>query len=338
MGHLPYNDKSDPTWYVWYAHCTMATSYDHITDAVMGEAAPEKAGFLQELIENQLEMSSLETAASRAGIAQSSALWALGIMMVSDVESVRDAAFDRARDNPLDAALVAICGPTVDLAKSAAYFLTGFIVHKAVKEPDVQAIGRMVDAVSGRWLETRPVREQLIDLVHTFSQKYPVHIPLHAAMQLFCHAETPTQLNRMAIAVGEVSVKSSRAAGVAESRANPFLAAVEKQLRLCDSVTTRKNICWMLSNLACDTPWADWIVDADIHRALIYVDPATVADENIMALSNIVDGVKSQVNMETLQGTLMLRYVLYAHTGGRFTEAAAGALCTMHNSLHILNN
>jgi hypothetical protein len=306
----------------------MATSYDHITDAVMGEATPEKAGFLQELIENQLEMSSLETAASRAGIAQSSALWAIGIMMVSDTESVRDAAFDRARDNPLDAALVAICGYSVDLAKSAAYFLTGFIAHKAVRPQDVQTISRMVDAVIARWLEVSVMREYLCSLIQQISTVQREEVPLHAAMKLFTAVTDTKQMHILIRAIGELAMAGTRAAGVAESKALPFLRSVHERLQFTVADELRKEICWMLSNLACDGPWAEWMVDVGIHRSLVYMDSARVNAENVGALVNLVDFVKRPSNKEVLRSDIMLTFVLMAHKG-RFVQEAMIALTAL---------
>jgi hypothetical protein len=307
---------------------TMATSYDHITDAVMEETVPEKAGFLQELIENQLEMSSLETAASRAGIAQSSALWALGIMMLSDAESVRNAAFDRARDNPLDAALVAICSPNVDLAKSAAYFLTGFIGNKTVQAQDIQTISRMVDAVAARWSDVPSVREHLCCLIQKIGNVQQSEVPLHAAMQLFAAVTDSKQMRGIVAAIGELSVAGTRAAGVAESKAIPFLMAVQERMQFTVSDVLRKDLCWMLGNLACDGLWAEWMVSLGIHRSLVYMDSARVNAENVGALVNLVSEVKHLSNKEILRSDIMLTYVMMAHTG-RFAQEAARAIALL---------
>ena len=312
----------------------MATSYDHITDAVMEEATPEKAGFLQDLIENQLEMSSLETAASRIGPSQSSALWALAIMMVSDTESVRNVAFDRARDNPLDAALVAICGPAVDLAKSAAYFLTGFIAYKGVRAQDIQTISRMVDAVAARWSEVPVMREYLCSLIQQIGKVHVEEVPLHAAMKLFTVVTDSKQLRLLIGAIGELSITGTRAAGVAESKAVPFLTAVHERLQFTVSDVLRKELCWMLSNLACDGIWAEWMIELELQRALIYMDSARVNAENVGALVNLVSEVKRLSNKEILRSDIMLTYVLMAHTG-RFAQEAAIALTQLADPVQI---
>ncbi len=317
-----------------YARCTMATSYDHITDAVMNEAVSVNAAFLQEFITNQLEMSSLETAASRVGPAQSSALWCFAIMMVSDAESVRNAAFDRARDNPLDAALVALCSSDAELVKSAAYFLTCYMHKEGIRPQDIHTISRMVDSVTMRWLEMPVMREHLCSLIQQIGKIQVEEVPLHAAMQL-CTVVTDTKQIRLLIGViGELAMTGTRAAGVAESKAIPFLTAVHERLQFTVSDALRKELCWMLGNLACDGLWAEWIVSLGIQRALIYMDSERVNAENVGTLVNLVSEVKRRSNKEILRSDIMLSYVLMAHKG-RFAQEAAIALAQFAEPVQI---
>ena len=285
----------------------------------------ENAAFLHNLIENQEEMSKLTTAASRLGTEQSSALWCLGIMMVATTPAVALAAQDRAQDNPLDAALVALCSSDADLARSAAYFLTCYMYKEGIRVQDVQAISRMVDAVTTRWLEVPSVREHLCCLIQKIGNLQQSEVPLHAAMQLFAAVTDTKQMRLLFGVIGELAAAGTRAAGVAESKALPFLRAVHERLQLTVSDVLRKELCWMLGNLACDGLWAEWMVEAGVQRALVYMDSARVNAENVGALVNLVSEVKRLSNKEILRSDIMLTYVLMAHTG-RFAQEAARAI------------
>ena len=84
----------------------------------------------------------------------------------------------------------------------------------------------------------------------------------------------------------------------------------------------------MLSNLACDGLWAEWMVDVRIHRSLVYMDSARVNAENVGALVNLVELVKRPSNREILRSDIMLTFVLMAHKG-RFVQEAAIALTAL---------
>lgn len=307
--------------------CTMS-GFDPITDAVMKEDETVNAAFLQELIASQEEMSKLETAASRLGPEQASALWCLGIMMVASTPSVREAALSRAEDNPFDAALVAICSADAELARSATYFLRCYLHKEDIRFQDLQAISRMVDAVTIRWLEKPSMREYLCDLIQQISNVQREEVPLHAAMKLFSVVTDIKQMHVMIGAIGELAAAGSRAAGVAESKALPFLHAVHERLQFTVSDVLRKELCWMLSNLACDGLWAEWMVDVGIHRSLIYMDSARVNAENVGALINLIELVKRPSNKDILRSDIMLTFVLMAHKG-RFVQEAMIALTAL---------
>ena len=304
------------------------SAFDRITDAVMREEETVNAAFLQELVASQEAMMKLETAASRLGTDQAAALWCLGIMLVASTPAVREAALSRAEDNPFDAALVAICSPDADLARSAAYFLQCYLHKEGIRIQDLQAISRMVDAVTVRWLDNPVMRENLCDLIHQISKVQRDEVPLHAAMKLFSAVTDIKQLHVLISAIGELAAAGSRAAGVAESKALPFLRAVHERLQFTVSDVLRKEICWMLSNLACDGLWAEWMVDVGIHRSLIYMDSARVNAENVGALVNLVELVKRPSNREILRSDIMLTFVLMAHKG-RFVQEAVIALTAL---------
>ncbi len=267
---------------------TVTTAFcNQVNNAVLDEGA--NAGFLYGLITNDEEMSALAVAASchsEEGELQSAALWALGIMMVADSAVIQQAAYDVARDNPLSAACAALAGDNADLAASAAYFMAGFVSHSSPEE--LVSMGTALRAYAGRWGDKKAVFEHLREAMYRFGMEKPVQAPLPVALALFVAAPHESDCCRLAMAIGNIAAETSQATVTQRVEAMAFLEKAAAMLHNSRGGVFAKELCWAVSNLACDGLWADWIHESPLYRALLYTMPETAKNENLMALANMV--------------------------------------------------
>lgn len=281
-----------------------------VNNAVLDEAA--NAGFLYDLITNDEEMSALAVAASRQSepSLQSAALWALGILMVADSRAIRAAAYDVARDNPLAAACEALAGDNVDLATSAAYFMGGFVRHGTDGELTSMSTGLRQHA--NRWLDKKAVFEMLQDVMYRFGMEKPKCAPLSVAFAVYNAA--PHECMLMAKAIGNIAAETSQAVTTQRIEAMLFLEKAADRLRYARHSLYAKELCWAVSNLACDGLWADWIHESPMYRALLYMHPEHTQQENLLALANVVVSASLEVQLQ-MRDDALLRAVLQTYKG-----------------------
>jgi hypothetical protein len=296
---------------------TTITFCNQVNNAVLDESA--NAGFLYELITNNEEMSALAVAASRRSEdeVQSAALWALGIMMVADSTAIRQAAYEVARDNPLAAACEALAGDNVDLATSAAYFMCGFVRHGTIEELTSMATALRLHA--GRWLDKKAVFEHLRDVMYRFGMEKPQVAPLSVALAVFNAA--PHECLQMVKAINNIAAETSQAAVTQRIEAMVFLEKAADRLRYTRHPLYVKELCWAVSNLACDGLWADWIHESPMYRALLYMQPEHSKQENLMALANVVISASLEAQLR-MRDDRLLRAVLQSYRGRPNLEIA----------------
>jgi hypothetical protein len=302
---------------------------NQVNNAVLDESA--NAGFLYGLITNDEEMSALAVAASRQSEdeLQSAALWALGIMMVADSAAIRQAAYEVARDNPLAAACEVLGSDNADLAASAAYFMAGFVRHGSVEELTSMANGLRLHA--GLWCDKKAVFEHLRDAMYRFGMEKPVCAPLSVALALFNAAPHESDCLYMAKAINNIAAKTSQAALTQRIEAMVFLEKAADRLRYTRHSLYAKELCWAVSNLACDGLWSDWIHESPMYRALLYMQPEHSKQENLMALANVVISASFEAQVR-MRDDRLLRAVLQSYRGRPNLEIAqATALLVAHD-------
>jgi hypothetical protein len=285
---------------------------DQVNNAVLDESA--NAGFLYELITNNEEMSSLAVAASRHSDEQlqSAALWALGIMMVADSATIQQAAYDVARDNPLSAACAALAGDNGELASSAVYFMAGFVRHGTPEE--MTSMGTALRLYAGRWLDKKAVFEHLRDAMYRFGMEKPLAAPLPVALALFVAAPHESDCLLLARAISNIAADTSQAVVTQKVEALAFLGKAAGLLRNSRSVVFAKDLCWAVSNLACDGLWADWIHESPMYRALLYTMPEQSKQENLIALANVVTSASLEAQL-LMRADQLLQAVLQSYRG-----------------------
>jgi len=295
---------------------------NQVNNAVLDETA--NAGFLYELITNNEEMSALAVAASRHSHLeedelQSAALWALGIMMVADSAATRQAAYEVARDNPLAAACEALAGDNADLASSAAYFMAGFVRHGTSEELTSMANGLRLYA--GRWCDKKAVFEHLRDAMYRFGMEKPTQAPLPVALALFNAAPYESDCLLLAKAIGNIAANTSQAVVTQKVEAMVFLEKAADRLRFTRTPLFAKELCWAVSNLACDGLWADWIHESPMYRALLYSYPDHSKQENLIALANVVISASLEAQLQ-MRNDRLLRSILQSYRGRPNLEVA----------------
>jgi hypothetical protein len=283
---------------------------DNISNMMMAEEGNME--FLLEIVRSQEQMTGLASAASRMddAVLQSSALWALGIMMAADSAEIKGAAYEVARDNPLDAACAALSGDDAEMAKCAAYFL--HIMTSHATEYELSSICSALRSYAAGWFDKAAVYQNLHDAVYRLGMHKPTAAPLSVAMAIFNAAQPGFNRISMAKAIGNIAAESSQAIAISRNEAMTFLSAAAKALQGSNSNLFAKELCWAISNLACDGDWADWIYESPMYRCMLYRDPETAYSENVVALANIVE---SSRNHQHMCEDAVLRAVLKTYAG-----------------------
>jgi hypothetical protein len=231
---------------------------------------------------------------------------------VADSATIQQAAYDVARDNPLSAACAALAGDNAELASSAAYFMAGFVRHGTPEE--MASMGTALRLYAGRWLDKKAVFEHLRDAVYRFGMEKPLAAPLPVALALFVAAPHESDCLLLARAISNIAADTSQAVVTQKVEALAFLEKAAGLLRNSRSVVFAKDLCWAVSNLACDGLWADWIHESPVYRALLYMMPEQSKQENLIALANVVTSASLEAQL-LMRADQLLQAVLQSYRG-----------------------
>ncbi len=275
---------------------------DRVTNAMMAEDELENALFLQGVVHNAETMSGLATAASQVADAglQDTALWAMGIMMVSDKANIRAAAYEVARDNPIDAAkaVLTAADATVSMVRSAVYFVSGFL--QGCSEEEARGLAVAVTDGAERWHGEARGRTEWVGMLYKFAERFPNIVPISAVYQILMTSEAD-DFSNMLRALENVCTNTGRL-GTALTRPE-VLALFERISQYLDQdlrPRVRRDTLFAISNLVCEPGWADLFMDTTCFRKVMNSEGTK---DLYIILGNLAKEVTGAANMELLRSS-----------------------------------
>ncbi len=279
-----------------------ASFCDRVTNAMMEENTLENALFLQGVVHNAETMAGLATAASQVADAalQDTALWTLGIMMVSDKENIRAVAYDVARDNPVDAAKTVLMAAdaTVSMVRSAVYFVSGFL--QSCTEEEAQGVVYAVTAGALQWHGEPRGRMEWVGMLYKFAERFPNIVPVIAVYRVLMASEAD-DFSNMLRSLENVCTHTERL-GTALS-AHEILALFERISQYLDQdlrPRVRRDTLFAISNLVCEPGWADLFMDTTCFRKVMNSEGTK---DLYIILGNLAKEVTGAAHMEQLRGS-----------------------------------
>jgi hypothetical protein len=279
-----------------------ASFCDRVTNAMMEENTLENALFLQGVVHNAETMSGLATAASQVADAalQDTALWTLGIMMVSDKENIRAVAYDVARDNPIDAAKTVLMAAdaTVSMVRSAVYFVSGFL--QSCTEDEARGMVYAVTVGALQWHSEARGRTEWVGMLYKFAERFSSIVPVIAVYRVLMASEAD-DFSNMLRSLENVCTHTERL-GTALTRPE-VMALFERISQYLDQdlrPRVRRDTLFAISNLVCEPRWADHFMDTTCFRKVMNSEGTK---DLYIILGNLAKEMTCAANMELLRGS-----------------------------------